>query len=629
MAKRTGLLFFSLFLVASGLRAQPARLVRDTIVPNPGGNVLVAVPAQLPDQDSADDRPCFSLDGRTMYFGSRRPSKDPWRKPDPNPSWKWDSDLWYRKLTDSGWSAPINVGAPINNSGGQLNPTVSPRGDVLYYVSGGPTLWMARIARSGPGATTISKIKEKASSFRSRKSMALVRQADTAISQQFQSPTPVGGMLNYIYQRQMQVMAQFHDSIWNVVNREMLPDSDLKYRAPDAWNLHFIERLTQHLKTSQNADFYSMLIRCESTITPDGKAAIISENFGKHGEYGMDGEGGEDLWLVTIDAKGGWDTVKYLGGHINSPYDETYPFLAADGVTLYFTSNRPCKTCLLGTSGAQDLYRAQWNGTTWSDPVPLGPPFNSASDDYGFSIGPDGKTAYFVSNRTGKSRLYQVSLSPTDSTIAPKPVVVLQGTVTDAKTHKPLAAEIFVDDLSADKASQSVMSDSVSGAYMLAAQRGHRFGVQAIADGHLPHSERFTVPQEGSFDRTKLDLELAATEVGARAELKNVYFEFGKADLLPESKLELTRMAQFLRKSNKTTLEIDGHTDDVGTLAANQTLSENRAKAVLEYLALIGINRARMKAVGFGKTRPRVKGTSDEARAQNRRVEMTITSESD
>lgn len=600
---------------------------------------LVAIPAILPQQDSADDRPCFTLDGRMMYFGSRRASKDPWRVADnSNPSWKWDSDLWYRILTDSGWSAPINVGPPINNSGGQLNPTVSPRGDVLYYVGGGPVLWMAKMVNETPRPALALDPNKRSGKSRGKKAVEIPKQVDSKIAPKFQQPTPVGGMLNNIYQNRQYFMAHFHDSIWNVVNQEMLPDSDLKYRAPDAWNLHFQERLLDKLKTQQTADFWSMMIRCESTISPDSKAAIISENFGKRGSYGMDGEGGEDLWLVTIGLNGGWDTVKYLGGHVNSEFDETYPFLAADGVTLYFTSNRPCRTCRSGTSGAQDLYRTQWNGTTWSDPVPLGPPFNSPKDDYGFSIGPDGKTAYFVSNRDGKSRLYQVSLTPADSNIAPRPVVVLQGTVTDAKTHKPLAAEIFVDDLSTAAsgragnsmgASQSVLSDSISGAYVLAAQRGHRFGVQAVAPGHLPRSERFTVPAEGAFDRTKLDLELAPVEVGAKAEFKNAYFEFGKADLLPESRLELQRVVKFLVKSNKTTLEISGHTDDVGTADANQTLSEARAQAVLDFLASIGINRSRMKAVGYGKTRPRARGTSEESRAQNRRVEMTITSESD
>jgi outer membrane protein OmpA-like peptidoglycan-associated protein len=557
---------------------------------------LVAIPAKLPAQDSADDRPCFTLDGKTMYFGSRRPSKDPWRAPDPNPNWKWDSELWYRVLTDTGWSIPINVGPPINNSGGQLNPTISPRGDELYYVgSGSNALWKARL-----------------------------------IDGKFQAPQPVQGLLNNIYVQRQWAEARFHDSIWMIVNQEMLPDSDLKFRAPDAWDLHFREHLVKHLQTQMAANFYMQMMRCESTITPDGKSAIISENFGKRGTYGMGGEGGEDLWILTIGANGSWgDSALYPLPHVSSEYDETYPFIAADGATLYFTSNRPCKTCTPGASGGQDLYRTQWNGHEWGPVTPLGAPFNSPYDDYGFSIGPDGKTAYFVSNREGKSRLYQVDLSPADSSIAPKPVALLQGTVTDEKTHKPLRAEIFVDDLSEKQSTFSVFSDSISGKYVLAAQRGHRFGIQAIAAAHLPRSERFTVPADKPFDQTKLDLALTPEAIGASLEFKNVYFEFGKATLLPESQPELDRVATFLNVSKKSSLEVAGHTDDVGTAAANQKLSEDRAQAVVNYLVAHGVQRTRLKAVGYGKTKPIAKGRGEEARAKNRRVEMTITSESD
>ncbi len=555
---------------------------------------LVAIPAQLPDQDSADDRPCFTLDGRTMYFGSRRFSKDKWRIPDPNPNWKWDSDLWDRILTDSGWSPPINLGPPINNSGGQLNPTISPNGDILYYVSSGPVLWEAHL-----------------------------------INGTFQKPQPVPGLLNQIYNRRQMVMALFHDSIINLVNREMLPDSDLKLRAPDAWDLHWRVDLVNHLKTQEAADFFSQMVRCESSIFPDGKYAVFSENFGKAGSYGIAGDGGEDLYLVQISPNGDWDSVKFFNGDINSPYDETYPFIAADGRTLYFTSNRPCPTCAPGTWGKQDIYRTYFDGNHWTTPVPLGPPFNSPADDYGFSIGPDGKTAYFVSNRDGKSRLYQVNLRPQDSAIAPLPVSVLQGMVTDAKTHKPLAATIYVDDLTEDKPDFNVYSDSLTGNYVLAARRGHRFGIQAIAPGHLPNSQRFTVPADQPFDRTKLDLELEPIGLGATMEFKNVYFDFGKADLLPESKLELDRVVQFLRTAGSITLEIGGHTDDVGSDAYNQRLSEDRANAVLNYLVSQGVPKRELKAVGYGKSQPLVPGTSDEARAKNRRVEMTITSQSD
>ena len=597
LRSKSAIVSLCLLLFASSLTAQPRKGVSLSNTTPSGTSTLVATPADLVGQDSADDRPCFTLDGRRMYFGSRRQSKDPWRVPDPNPQWKWDSDLWYRILADSGhehtWSAPINVGPPINNSGGQLNPTISPSGDVLYYVGSGPVLWKARM-----------------------------------IDGKFQQPQPVSGLLNNIYSVRQFAQNHFLDSVRTLAFKEMLPDSDLKLRAPDAWELHYREHMVKHLQTQMAVDF-ATTIRCESSITPDGKFAVISENFGKKGSYGMGGEGGEDLWLIPINQKGDWDSVLSFNGHINSEYDETYPFIAADGVTLYFTSNRPCKTCAPGTGGRQDIYRTRFDGGHWTDPVPMGPPFNSNADDYGFSIGPDGQTAYFVSNRNGKSQLYQVTLQSGDSNVAPKPVVILQGRITDAKTHKPLYAEVFVDDLTAAQNKFSVYSDSISGSYVLAAQRGHRFGIEAMSAHHLPHSERFTVPADQPFNRTVLDLELAPEEIGATAEFKNVYFDFGKAILLPDSRPELDRIASFLSKSTKTTLEIGGHTDDVGSNEANQKLSEARALAVLNYLASHGVERNRLKAVGYGKSHPLVKDTSEDARAKNRRVEMTITSKSD
>lgn len=556
----------------------------------PSGDIgptgLVAVPSKLPLSDSADDRPTFSLDGRVMFFGSRRFSQDQWRIPNQNPQWKWDSDLWYRILKDSGWSDPINLGRPVNNSAEQSNPTVSPRGDELYYIDGGQ-LMKARL-KDG----------------------------------QFVEPQPVPGQFNSIYVMRRISQNRFMDSLRRIVWQEMLPDSDLRLRLPDAWDLHYREHMIAHLKTYSALEF-GLWSRCETSITPDGKLAIFSENFGKAGQYGLGGMGGDDLWLVPINQKGMWDSVLPIAG-INTEYDETYPCIAADGVTLYFTSSRPCKTCKPGEWGGQDIYRAVWNGHKFSQPEPLGPPFNSAADDYGFGIGPDGETAYFVSNRTGKSRFYEVKLRPQDSAIAPQPVAVLQGRVTDAVTKKPVAAEVFVDDLTAAQTKFSVYSDSVSGNYALAAQRGHRFGIQAVANGYLPHSERFSVPAAAPFDRSQLDIELSPEVAGAMTEFKNVVFASGKTNLLPESRLELDRVVSFLKQSPTVDIELDGHTDDVGSTAFNQRLSEARAKSVLHYLQQKGISASRMQARGFGMTRPLVKDRSDEARARNRRVEMVI-----
>jgi len=95
---------------------------------------------------------------------------------------------------------------------------------------------------------------------------------------------------------------------------------------------------------------------------------------------------------------------------------------------------------------------------------------------------------------------------------------------------------------------------------------------------------------------------------------------------LPESKLELDRVVEFLNKNKNAAIEIDGHTDDVGTAEANQKLSLDRATSVMTYLSSHGIRADRMTAKGFGKTKPLKKGTDEESRAKNRRVEMMITS---
>lgn len=561
---------------------------------------LVAVDGGLPLVDSADDRPTFTLDGQMMIFGSERFSPDKWRSPSTMRGRKWDSDIWYRVLTDSGWSIPINLGEGVNDAGSQMNPTIHPRGDIVYFVrtSAGELIWQARLEKG-----------------------------------KFVDPKPVKGMINKLYADKSTAAFVYQNNTRNAVLKEMNADSnllDLRKRAPDAWQVHYTERINRRVNTWGKVEFWEGYLRCENAVFPDGHAVIFSENFGQDStenqpKYGLGGKGWGDLWFCNITPEGEWDSVRYLKGNINTEYNEIYPFIAADGVTLYFSSNRPCPTCPEGTSGMEDIYVSRLSDSGWSDPVPLGPPFNSPRSDYGFSIGPDGETAYFVSNRNGPSNVFQVKLRPQDSLIKPRQVFVVQGRVTDFITGKPVKAEIFVDNLGEERTKFSVTSDSISGNYALALQRGSRYGLQAVADGYLPKSERFQVPRVGAFDRTKLDIQLAPIKVGSTAEFKNVLFEFGKATLLKESQLELDRVAEFLRQgARKIKIEIQGHTDDVGTDAYNNRLSAQRAKSVMQYLASKGVKRSTMVAKGYGKSKPLATGTTDADRAKNRRVEMLI-----
>lgn len=557
---------------------------------------LIVKECNLPLVDSADDRPTFSLDGKIMVFGSRRPPMpgETWRQPRPG-LFGWDGDVYYRLLTDTGWTIPINPGPPINNGNDQNNPTISPRGDEIYFVSG------------GGGNVMRSKF----------------------VDGKLQTPQQVVGQIQVVYQNLAYYQAYFHDTLLNGINKQLAADSNLAdvfRRAPESREVYVKERILRSLKDNGGVKFFQLFSRFESTFSPDFKYVIFAENFGKKNKYGMDGEGDDDLWAIKISPNGRWDTVSAINGKINSGFAETYPFFAADNRTLYFTSDRICSNCPPGSTGGDDIYMTKFSDTGFTKPVPLPAPINSPYGDYGFTVAPDGKTAYFVSNRTGKSKFYQVNLRPQDSAFTPMPVIVFTGFVTDKVTGKPVAARIFVDELAQNQSSFNVYSDPGLGSYALAMQRGQRYGLQVIADGYLPKSERFTFPAKGDFNRNKLDFQLEPISIGATAEFKNVYFSFGKTDLLPESKPELNRVSDFLKSNRTASIEIDGHTDDVGTPAANEKLSLDRANTVMNYLIAQGVSKERLSAKGFGKSKPLKKGNDEASRALNRRVEMVVTS---
>jgi outer membrane protein OmpA-like peptidoglycan-associated protein len=547
----------------------------------------------LPLSDSADDRPVFSLDGNIMVFGSRRPPTraETWRTRQGG-YFGWDGDIYYRVFTDTGWSIPINAGPQINDGGDQNNPTISPNGDEIVFRTNG------QICRS------------------------------KFINGTLQKPELIPGDIQGIYMNLQNKQYEYKILTQQKIARELNADTtlaDLFQRAPDTKEIYAKERLNKYVHDDGSIKFWNGWTRFETAFSPDGKTIIFSENFGKKGEYGFDGEGDDDLWAITVSANGRWDNVVPLNGKVNSPFSESYPYLAADGATLYFSSNRPCEGCAQNAGGGDDIYVTRLTDKGFSKPVPLPAPINSPAGDYGLTVSPDGQFAYFVSNRTGKSKFYQVRLRSQDSTFLPNPIILVHGVVTDQVSGKPIRAQIFVDELTQAKNSFSVYTND-SGVYTMAVQRGHRFGLEATADKHLPKSERFTYPATGKFNRSQLDFQLAAIEVGASTEFKNVYFDFGKATLLKDSHPELDRVVDFLNKNKNASIEIDGHTDDVGSAEANDKLSLDRATSVMAYLSQHGVRSDRMTAKGFGKTKPLKKGTDEESRAKNRRVEMMISS---
>ena len=155
---------------------------------------------------------------------------------------------------------------------------------------------------------------------------------------------------------------------------------------------------------------------------------------------------------------------------------------------------------------------------------------------------------------------------------------------------------------------------------------GRNYGIAVKKDGYLFHSENFDIPATAAFQEVTKDVELKNVAVGSKIILKNIFFDFDKATLRPESTNELERLTKLLQDVPTLKIEIGGHTDSKGADDYNKKLSDNRAKAVVTYLIGKGIAADRLTSAGYGEEQPIATNDNDEGRQMNRRTEFKILS---
>ncbi|MCX8051094.1 MAG: OmpA family protein [Chlorobi bacterium] len=326
------------------------------------------------------------------------------------------------------------------------------------------------------------------------------------------------------------------------------------------------------------------------------------------------GKGGTDLyrsrWLGNR-----WSEPEPLT-ELNTEYDEITPSIAPDNKTLYFASNRP------GGLGGHDIYVARLQGNRFSAPQNIGEPINSASDDISYIALPNSTTAYFASDRPGGKGGFDIYRAVPNPEM-PEPVVTMRGIVRNAATQVPVGADIIITDLKTKQKVATFRSDDETGEYYVTLTAGRTYAITASHPNFLFYSEQVEVPATERGRDLEKNLDLAPIENESATRLL-VFFDFDKADLKEESLPELDLAAEFLKEHPTVRVRIEGHTDDVGTDDYNLQLSKRRADAVKTYLVSKGVDEKRIMTVGYGKSRPKVKDTTPEARAQNRRVEMKI-----
>lgn len=348
----------------------------------------------------------------------------------------------------------------------------------------------------------------------------------------------------------------------------------------------------------------------QPSISADGTKIIFTSE--RDGGYGA-----SDLYLVEKNPFGDWGVPQNLGPIINTPFVEKSPYLAPDGKTLYFSS--------LGHPGfgGFDLFKSTFEDLKWSKPVNLGRPLNSEGDDNYFTISASGEQAYFSSTRSGlgKTDLFQIDIP---ESLRPQPTVIIKGIVTDAKSHKPISAWVLVEDIVTGDLIATNKSNSQSGDYLVVLPAGRNYSVTANKDGFFFYSQNFDVPQNARYQELKKDIELKPIEKGTKVVLNNIFFESGKAELKPESYLELAKAVDLLKTNPSMKVEIGGHTDNVGSDETNMKLSHERAKAVMDFMIKAGVAANRMQAKGYGETQPVASNDTDAGRQANRRTEFVI-----
>jgi OmpA-OmpF porin, OOP family len=334
------------------------------------------------------------------------------------------------------------------------------------------------------------------------------------------------------------------------------------------------------------------------------------------------GFGKTDIWVTRLDAEGNWQKPQNLGATINTSGDEISPFIHPNGRVLYFASNgHP-------GFGGFDLFYSEWENGAWSKPVNMGAPLNNAEDQLSLFITADGKKGYYSNEKhQGDIKKFRGLLYEFE---VPEALQVkyksnyIRGQVLDKVTGKPLKAVVELFDLANEEMVAMVESDAVTGDYMMVLTEGAGYALYVNKEGYLFESLSFDYAQRDNFEPILLDIHLQPIDKGVSVTLNNLFFDTDKYEIKESSYTELNKVVRFLMENPSLRIEISGHTDDVGSKAYNQQLSEKRASSVRDYLISKGIPTSRLLSKGYGDSRPKTPNTNEANRQMNRRIEFRV-----
>jgi outer membrane protein OmpA-like peptidoglycan-associated protein/tetratricopeptide (TPR) repeat protein len=330
------------------------------------------------------------------------------------------------------------------------------------------------------------------------------------------------------------------------------------------------------------------------------------------------GVGGTDIYESRFQ-NGSWSKPKNLGPTVNSPQNEMFPSVDSAG-NLYFSSYGRLN------HGGLDVFMSVKSGDVFEPAENLGYPMNSPKDDFGILLAADGKTGLVTSNRDGSDKLYEF--------IRKEQKVSVSGIVSNKMDNKPLAG-VNIEAL--NKVNNSIIKvlTNEDGAYNIELDGNTDYTFSLIKEGFFNQTaELSTEGKKGQIERDFIMEELIIDKPVVLEKFDDpskspIFFDFDKAEIRMDAMASLNKLYKLLQDNPKIIIEVSSHTDSRGDKKYNEKLSEQRAIATQKYLVEKGINISRIKAKGYGESKPVNKCSdrvecSDQEHQQNRRSEFKV-----
>ncbi len=313
-------------------------------------------------------------------------------------------------------------------------------------------------------------------------------------------------------------------------------------------------------------------------VSPDGEWLYFTSDM-------PGGQGGRDLWRINLKARAG--SLEHLGEFINTPGDEMFPYMRTDSILYFASDGHP-------GFGGLDIFKATLTPSGGWRVENMGQPVNSSADDFGITFG-SGESGFFSSNRgdnRGYDHIYSFQL--------PDLKILISGYVLDKDEEPVPNAVIRIVGNDGSNRKEVARSD---GSFTFPLQRGIRYVMLAGAKGFLNAKQEFT--SDDAEEDAEYNVDFILASINKPVVIDNIFYDFDKATLRPESKTALDEMAQIMRDNPNITIEMAAHTDRKGSDDYNIKLSHRRAQSVIDYLISVGISSDRLQAQGYGKSRPK------------------------